>query len=360
MESFDRISALLDYIGNLPSGSDREIYSKIVKDHDDEISLLKMLEKTTPSDQRYHLFRHMIFITFVKKKSWFDLGGISLNIRVTFIGFPMSISKCGYLRQKERNTSDLKDTIMAFAKTLKGTVVVLNATEDIHKGHLTESVFVFEHDFRSFEEYIRSTRSSYHRKIIQSLKNGSDLIIRQIEPFEFSEEHYDLYLSVHERMKQKLITMPIDYFRTCDAVIFEVRDKSQLLAFVQLKEISGILYFILGGFRKNEEEYPVRPSISHIDLYYNMLLLVIRYGIEHHHRRIVLGQTAAESKSKLGAHEELSFLYVTSSNPLVRSFLNLFPHLYAFSPYGVQHKVFKDKDKDKNKDEADLPQETMA
>ncbi len=87
-----------------------------------------------------------------------------------------------------------------------------------------------------------------------------------------------------------------------------------------------------------------------------MLLLVIRYGIEHNYRRIVLGQTAAESKSKLGAHEELAYLYVTSSNPFVRGFLSLFPDLYSFAPYGVQHNVFKEMKKTEDK----LPQKTPA
>lgn len=356
MKTFDRISSMLDYITNLPEGLDKDIYSSIMKEHEEELSLLDMLEETSPSGQRYHLFRHVIFITFIKKKSYLSLGRFTLDINVTFVGFPMSIPLCGYLCPKDLNTSSLPEIVRAFARTRKGTVVVLNSGIDLHKGHLTESVFVFEHDFDTFEAYIRATRSNYHKKIIQSLKKGNSLIIRRINPCEFSEEHYELYLSVHERMKQKLITMPIGYFRTCDAVIYEIRDERQLLAFVQLKEVSGILYFILGGFRKNEEEYLFTPSLSHIDLYYNMLLLVIRYGIEHNHRRIVLGQTAAESKCKLGAHEELAYLYVTSSNPFVRGFLGIFPDLYSFAPYGVQHNVFKETEKTK----AHITQETMA
>lgn len=354
MDTFERINVLLDYITNLPIGIDRDTYTSIVEDHDDEITLLKMLEKTNPSGQRYHLFRHVIFITFIQKMSYLDMGPTSLSIRVTFIGFPMSIPKSGYLCHRDTKDSDLPLIIRSFAKTQKGTVVVLNAHVDIYKGRLTESTFVFEHDFLTFEEYIRATRSSYHKKIIQSLEKESNLIIRQIEPIEFNEEHYNLYLSVHDRMKKKLITMPIEYFRSCDGIIFEMRDDRQLLAFVQLKEISGVLYFILGGFRKNENDYPYRPALSHIDLYFNMLLLVIRYGIEHNHKKIILGQTAAESKSKLGAHEELSYLYVTSSNPFVRGFLELFPNLYAFPPYGVRHKVFKEKEK------TSLPYETLA
>lgn len=358
MESFDRISSLLEYVTTLPRSPDRDIYTSIIREHHDEISLLRILEESSPSGQKYHLFRHVIFITFLKKKSYLSLGNFKLNIGVTFVGFPMSIPLCGYLFPQNQDLSALPEIVRSFAKAQKGTVVVLNSGVDIHKGHLTESVFVFEHDFDAFETYIDATRSSYHKKIIQSLKKGSSLITREIEPSEFSEEHYDLYLSVHERMKQKLITMPLEYFRTCPAVIIEIRDERQLLAFVQLKEISGILYFILGGFRKNEEEYPFPPPLNHIDLYYNMLLAVIRYGILHRHKRIVLGQTAAESKCKLGAHEELAYLYVTSSNPFVRGFLNLFPDLYSFAPYGVQHNVFKEKDREKPKDP--LPQETMA
>ncbi len=356
MESFDRIRSLSDYISNLPEGSDREIYSSILREHDDEISLLRMLEETSPSDQRYHLYRHVIFITFSRKKSCLRFGSHSLDIGVTFVGFPMSIPLCGYLYLKNQNRTSLSEIVRSFARTQKGTVVVLNAGTDLHKGHLTESVFVFAHDFKTFEEYISATRSSYHKKIIQSLKKGSGLTMRQIEPSEFSQEHYDLYLSVHERMKQRLITMPLEFFRKCPGVIVEIRDDRQLLAFVQMKEVSGVLYFILGGFRKNEEEYPFPPTLSHIDLYYNMLLLVIRYGIEHNYRRIVLGQTAAESKSKLGAHEELAYLYVTSSNPFVRGFLSLFPDLYSFAPYGVQHNVFKEMKKTEDK----LPQKTPA
>ncbi|HSL86815.1 MAG TPA: hypothetical protein VK861_07755, partial [Bacteroidales bacterium] len=88
----------------------------------------------------------------------------------------------------------------------------------------------------------------------------------------------------------------------------------------------------------------------------NMLLFIIKYGITHDYQKIVLGQTASESKSKLGAVEELTYLYVTSSNPVVRLFFEMFPSIYSFQPYAIEHKVFKETEKQKT----GIRKETMA
>ncbi len=342
MKSFNRISTLEDYVFQMEAGLEREVYLSILKENHDEIDLLNLLEKTNPSEQKYHLFKDVIFITFKQKKSYYSLGKLNLSICITFVGFPLSISKKGYLIKENHNYANLAQIIKDFTKTQNGTIVVLNSDIDIHKGYLTESTFSFYSHFSHFEEYVNATRSNYHKKIRQSLEKGKDLIFEEISPDEFNDEHYDLYLSVHNRVDQKLITMPISYFKECKALLIEIRDDQQLLAFIQLKEISGVLYFILGGFRKDEEGYTHKPTISHIDLYYNMLLYIIKYGIEHDYKKIVLGQTAAESKSKLGAKEELSYIYINSSNPLFRLFFSLFPKVYSFESYGVVHKVFKE------------------
>lgn len=340
MEAFRRIRDLIDHV------QDVEIYGDIIKENQDCIKLLELLEETNPVNQRYYLFRNVIFFTFTQRKSYLDLHGrMNLTIRVTFIGFPMSLAMSGFLMKKDDEVTreSLTGIIREFSAKLKGTVVVLNSEMDIHKGYHTESTFTFYNHFRDFQHYVDSTRSSYHKKIKKSLEQGSLLTFTQISPKDFSQEHYALYQSVHERMKKKLITMPLEYFQRCEAIIMEIRDGTgQLLAFIQMKDIQGTLYFILGGFRKNEEEYEKKPPISHIDLYFSMLLYIVQYGINHDYQKIVLGQTAAESKSKIGAVEELRYLYVTSSNPLTRLFFRLIPGVYSFKPYGVTHKVFKD------------------
>lgn len=324
---------------------DNECYRKILNENVDLFRLLRFLEKTNPCDQRYYLYKRVIIISYGMSWDFFKIGRKhSIKGRFRIIGLPISLPNPGYLiaKEDEETWNSIDRIIKEVADSLKGITIVLNADKDIFDGRLAPSNFVFYNRFQSFEQYLSSLRSSYRRKIKAVLKKGEGLSYTRLQKYGFTQEHYELYLSVCNRAKMVFRILSLDFFRDCDAEIFEVRDRqNRLLAMIQLKDIEKELYFLYVGFNKDYELIKDPAHINNIDLYFNLLLFIIRYGIEKGYSKIVFGQTSAESKSKIGCTQELKYIYITSSNPLIKAFFRVFPRFYSFKPYAALHNVFK-------------------
>jgi hypothetical protein len=348
MVSFKSIDSMIMAIEDESRSSmtDNGSYRKIIKENDDLIKFLRFLEKTNPCNQEYFLYKKVIIISYMMRWEFFKLGkNHSFSGGFRIIGLPVSLSNPGYLIAEgdEETKSSIDRIIREAADSLKGITIVLNADRDISGGRLAPSTFVFYNKFSTFQEYLGSLRSSYRRKMNAILHKGRELCFNKLEKGCFTQEHHDLYLSVCERASMIFRTLSFEYFRDCEAEVFEIRDKqNRLLAMIQLKDIERDLYFLYVGFRKDDEKAEDLAQLNHIDLYFNVLLFIIKYGIKKGYRRIVFGQTSAESKSKVGCAEELKYMYMTSSNPLTKAFFRMFPRFYSFKPYNVIHNVFKE------------------
>ena len=348
METFCSAADLIERVNTFDDAGypDYRTYRHIICENRDIFLLLTFLEQTNPCRQKYYLYKKVILVSYVNEMEIIHLpGNRSLKLRLNIIGLPLSLSRSGYFfdSSAKETTVNLIGILKEFANSIKGTTILINADRDIWKGCLAAETFVFHNRFSSFQEYLDAMRSSYRKKAVTILKKGQGLIFTRVEKGGFTEEHYSLYLSVNRRTVKKLLTMPFEYFRDSDAVVFEIRDRdNRLLAFVQLKELEGDLYFILCGFEKTDSLPENSGQLHHIDLYFNLLYFIVRYGIENGYRNIIFGQTSGESKSKVGCVEERKYIYVTSSNPLMKAYFRIFPGVYSVKPYDVTHNVFRD------------------
>ncbi|NLA85279.1 MAG: GNAT family N-acetyltransferase [Clostridiales bacterium] len=347
MLSFKSMDSMVKAIedGSVSGTEDIEYYRKIVWENEALFKLLRFLEKTNPCEQRYYLYKRVIIISYIMSWEFFKIGKKHcIRGRFRVIGLPVSLPNPGYLiaNEDEETRSSIERIIKEAADSLKGITIVLNADKDISDGRLAPSNFVFYNRFQNFEEYLSALRSSYRRKIKNTLKRGRELRFIRLEKGRFTQEHYDLYLSVCNRTKMVFRILPFDFFRDWYGEIFEVRDgQNRLLAMIQLLDVEKDLYFLYVGFKEDHDEDRQTSGINNIDLYFNLLLFIIRYGIEKGYNRIVFGQTSEESKSKVGCVQELKYVYISSSNPLVRIFFRIFPRFYSFEPYSIVHNVFK-------------------
>ena len=167
--------------------------------------------------------------------------------------------------------------------------------------------------------------------MLLALKKREGLCIRKAD---FSEEHYKLYKSVLNRSSYPLESMPLEFFKTWDSEIYEITDlEGLLLGFVQLKQIKDKLYFIFCGFEKE--------NIKTYDIYMNMLIWIVEFGIKRGVREIDFGQTSEETKLKLGCEEREKYLYVNHSNPIIDKIIKYFLPRFSYKGYKVEHRVFK-------------------
>ncbi|MGM0396767.1 MAG: hypothetical protein ACQEP4_06895 [Bacillota bacterium] len=289
------------------------------------IELLSILERVNPCGQEYHMEKNTLVISYKFKMDLLNLWGrFSLKADSNIIGLPISISRPGYIGRE--------DDVESFLRGRRGLWVVLNGYNSFSIHGRTLSTFVFKNRFNSFEEYLLAMRSPYRRRLNKALEK---LPLLTIEKGDYTREHHLLYREVVKRSQHPLEVLSKDFFFEYNGDIYDFRSRDRrLLGFVQTKIYDGCLMFLFCGFKREDvEEY---------DLYFNMLLWIIRLGINAGVKEIDFGQTSEESKLKIGCIERDRFLFIHHHNPVLRFALQkLLPKL-SYKSYPIKHRVFKE------------------
>lgn len=295
---------------------------------------LKLLEALNPCNQTYHLNsdKGIALVSYKLNLDLFTFSKyITLKIPITIIGIPMSVSRCSYALVGKDKIDDLCN----YVKSLKGFHVILNSTDhlELPRGFTFPSYRLKIH-WNTFNEYIQSMRSNYRYRFLKSIKKFSPVKTEILNDNNlFDVELYKLYEAVFNRSKGKLEKLSLDFFKNYPSKIIKFTIAGQAIAFVQLVENDNELIFLLGGFNHSlNKQY---------DLYINILLYIINYGIDKGFDFIELGQTADETKSKLGSIKQTKLMYVYHSNFIINAIMKILIDKFTPIEYGVSHNVFK-------------------
>jgi hypothetical protein len=269
---------------------------------------LQFMESVNNCNQEYGLCYQdkkpvACFVVFKKKYDLFTFTDlINLPVEISFIYLPLSVSEAGI-----KFNLDIGDQL----KTINGLKIILNTHDDedlsnfVKGNHLPTCVM--DISWESLEEYFAALRSNYRHRCKKALKVGKSIEKRLLENTqEFSREMYGLYEQVYDNSKYKLEKLEYGFFKNdfSKIIVFEVDDHPE--AFVQLIENGDQLIFEFGGFNyQNNHRY---------DLYANMLLTILEYGINNKFKKIDFGQTAEDAKLKLGCYLDKKFLLISHSN----------------------------------------------
>lgn len=294
--------------------------------------ILSRLEELNPCNQTYHFNKEkkIALVCYRLKLDIFTFSKqLSLKVPVNIIGIPMSVSKCGYSMMDQSKLKDLKDYI----KSLKGFYIVLNSNE-LSKGN-TLPTYRLPIRWNTLDEYILSMRSHYRYRLKKAIKRSESIKMEELKDNAlFDEEMYRFYCNVYDNSREKLEKLSISFFREFPSKIIKFIVDNETIAFIQLVENDKELIFLFGGFK-----YSLNKKY---DLYINMLLKIIEKGIDNGFQYIDLGQTAEETKSKLGAVQQKKYMYVHHSNPLINIIINKLIKRFSYNPYNIAHDVFKE------------------
>lgn len=284
------------------------------------------LEGLNPCEQKYIFNHSACFIEYRQKMDVFNfITGLSLKLKFTIIGLPFSVSQKGYFG----------DTVQELFESTKGLKIILNGDDglDLPKA-LTLSSYMFENRFESFDHYLESMRSHYRYRMKKALKKGLAIEVNAIERSIFNENHYRLYKDVFNNSKDQLECLSIDFFKEFPADIHEMVLDGKIVGFYQTIEKDGGLYFLFGGFD--------RAYLKTHDVYLNLLLSIVRLGIGRGVDFIEFGQTAEDSKEKIGCIPVRKYLYVYHHNPLILKILKGILPVLSYKERALGLKVFRD------------------
>lgn len=259
----------------------------------------------------------------------FSFGKATLKLPFTVIAPPASIDREGCFGELEALAKDYSNR--------KGLFLVLNLRRKPGGPGVfahTLAAAVFRNRFSSYEEYKASLRSHYRRRLSLAEKKGAMLRWKQVPQSTFDNDLHRLYLQVLRHSEFPLETLGMDFFRTCPADIFALYDETdQAVAFVMTRHGNHRTTFVFGGL-----DYGMRDAY---DLYYNMMIQVLRVGFADQADIIDFGQTAERTKCRLGCELEPRYLLFLSSSRILNGLAKIIMPLIEYKPVRENHHVFK-------------------
>jgi hypothetical protein len=285
--------------------------------------------------QTYHMDEEnrIAFVAYKINISLFTFSkNLSLKVPIDIIGVPMSVSECGYFAEDE----EARLKMVSHIKSLEGFQVILNAEDDLSLPQGTNlPKCKINVEWSTMEEYLSRLRSNYRYRVKKAIKRFAGIEIEEIRNnCSFDQDMYELYEEVYNNSNTRLEKLDISFFKNYPSKIFKFTLQGKPVAFIQLVENKDELIFLFSGFKHElNKKY---------DLYFNMLLKVLEYGIEKGFKYINLGQTSEETKLKLGAQQYKKLMYVHHNNPLINFFIKLLVKGFSCKEYDIVHRVFKE------------------
>jgi len=299
-------------------------------------SFLQHLEKVNPCQQKYNLLYNQgnlkaIYVDYSLNLDIFTYSFLKLKIPVRIMGIPCSVSKQGFAI-----SADYEGNLIKHFHSQTGAKLILNSTSELPSSQgqtLPSCELVIS--WRSFNQYLQSLRSNYRYRIKKILKKWSQVQVEFIEPAQFNYKLYQLYENVFENSQVKLEKLNRQFFQKMPlpSLIIQASYRQERLGFVQLVQNGQELIFLFTGFN-----YQLNNKFA---IYLNLLLEIVRYGINNKFKVIDFGQTAEESKLKLGCKLKPKNMYISHSNFFLNKLINKYSHLLSYQTPNHNFKVFK-------------------
>ena len=309
---------------------------------DDNIYLAKefltFMERIDKCEQKYYMIYDdgdldTVFMSYVRKKyNPAMFTKLNLHQRMTMIYVPLSVTRPGIVYNKHL------DKAMDFIKTIKGPKMLLNIEDVDPRGYakgLTCPKCILTNRFASFDDYMNSLRSNYRYRYTKCFKKSAPLTLEYLENNEdFTDEMYECYLQVYNKSRMHVEKLPIEFFRGKYFKIFVLRNEEKVVGFGQMLPNGTELVFEFVGV-----DYGLNNTY---DTYHRILLEIVKYGIENKFETIDFGQTADESKLKLGSKYTMLYAYMHHSNKMLNSVYKKMAKYIEYKPITTDYNVFKE------------------
>ena len=262
----------------------------------------------------------------------FTFSKFKFNLPVYMVSLPFSMDGKGF-------EGDISDILKTYNH--RGIHIFLNLKnedikeiENIYAVGSTLYSCVFENKFPDFNAYLNSLRSSYRRRILNALKKGENLKVEKIKNENYTSSIHEMYMQVLKRSEYPLETLSYKFFKESDFDIYVFKYNELNAAFIATKIFEDTLYFILCGM-----DYKIRDEV---DLYFNILIKIIKIAIEKGVKNINFGQTSEESKCKVGSTPQKRYMLLYNKNKIINFLLKKAVKNIEYSSEVVNYRVFKE------------------
>lgn len=297
-------------------------------------------EKHNSCRQRYYLFSQdsslkVGAIIYSLRLDLFTYMAIKSPFAMHIVGVPCSVSSSGIIGDDKLFSSLIKE----IKQQEKGMVLILNlenkmSVEGLVSGR-TLPTLLFTNTFSSYTVYLSSIRAHYRRRLLQISNTFKGVEKKQMSCKFFTSEMHAQYLEVLKRSKGKLEALSLDFFQHLPPkfILSSYSINKQLLGWKIMLSNKEKYYFFLGGIDySNNQKF---------NTYFNLLLDILKEGIENNAKVIDFGQTAEVPKMRLGCIPEEKRMLAYHSNPLFRKILKFGKKALEYSTVPEKVRVLK-------------------
>jgi len=180
-------------------------------------------------------------------------------------------------------------------------------------------------EWDSFEEYLGCMTSKARTRLKKAMKCAKDLEVKELNATQMEameSEIFQLFSNVADRVAFNMVNLKSNYFTKLKR---KLGDTFRLYAYFDPANEGKMVAFHT-AFNKGKE-YDAHflgfdPSYNHTHkLYLNVLLNLVRQGIDLKAEKIIFSRTAMEIKSSVGAEPENLYGYVRACSGFINWFL---------------------------------------
>ncbi len=185
-----------------------------------------------------------------------------------------------------------------------------------------DMIFHVEDRWNTFDDYLAEVKSKYRVKFKKVKKQAKDLdllMMTEEDADKYSKDMYALYKATADRALFSLFTLSENYFT---ALKRSLGDDLVLIGVFKQEKLLGFFTFVKNGAFGDAHflGYDVKEN-SKYQIYFNILLRLIKEAINQKVKFLNLSRTALEIKSSVGAVPYDMNIYLKHTNPIINKFL---------------------------------------
>lgn len=196
--------------------------------------------------------------------------------------------------------------------------------------------------WKTFDDYVNDFSKKYRSRVRTAKKKLKDVEKRELDlnlVEKYQQEMNVLYHNVADNAAFNTFFLAENHFKTMKE---SLADKFKVFGYFSGEELIGFYTLIVNNddidtyFLGYHKELQKEKQI-----YLNMLLDMVEFGIAHEFKRIIFGRTALEIKSTIGAEPTEIFGLIKHTNFMINPFMKiLFPFISPKTDW-IQRRPFK-------------------
>ena len=212
-------------------------------------------------------------------------------------------------------------------------------------------VLSLHRDWEDFEDYTGALKSKYRIRLRKAMMKGAGLTLRKMDLTEIharQDQLFQLYRQVVENADFQMTDLSRAYLY---ALKSNLKEQFTITGYYQEDKLIGFMSFLDNGNKLEAHFTGFSVSLNKkFDLYLNMLIDLVREAFQLKKEQLVLGRTALEIKSSIGAQPTSLTGFLKHRQPIINLILpTLFRYFYKQEDWN-QRKPFKKTDNMLNSD----------